>query len=173
MHHHRYYLSGETSGFNLALCEAVCCKALKLDFWFPILYCKVVKAFTFGIPMIQLYKQGITVIFKSSLIAREKHLSTLCFILCHCSVDDLTNPVGKLQELVTRLGLRRPQYEADVETGPAHDRRFIISVTVGEYTKQGWSSVNKFLPLLVCYLLKVKIVGNEIHQLSDHRFYNK
>lgn len=54
------------------------------------------------------------------------------------SVDEVTNPVGQLQELVTRLGLRRPQYEADVETGSANDRRFIISVTVGDYTKQGW-----------------------------------
>ncbi|PIK62433.1 putative RISC-loading complex subunit [Apostichopus japonicus] len=53
------------------------------------------------------------------------------------SVDEVTNPVGQLQELVTRLGLRRPQYEADVETGSANDRRFIISVTVGDYTKQG------------------------------------
>lgn len=53
------------------------------------------------------------------------------------SYDDLSNPVGQLQELVTRLGLRRPEYEEVAEMGPAHDRRFVISVTVGEYTKKG------------------------------------
>ncbi|XP_072179639.1 RISC-loading complex subunit tarbp2-like [Diadema setosum] len=47
------------------------------------------------------------------------------------------NPVGKLQELVTCLGWRKPEYEAVDESGPPHNRRFVVAVTVDKYKEQG------------------------------------
>ncbi|XP_022085279.1 double-stranded RNA-specific editase 1-like isoform X2 [Acanthaster planci] len=50
---------------------------------------------------------------------------------------DPPNPVGQLQELVTFLGWRRPEYDEIEETGPPHDRSFVIGVTVGKFKEQG------------------------------------
>ncbi|XP_041478590.1 RISC-loading complex subunit tarbp2-like [Lytechinus variegatus] len=47
------------------------------------------------------------------------------------------NPVGELQELVTLLGWRKPEYEALEESGPPHNRRFVIAVSVDKYKEQG------------------------------------
>lgn len=47
------------------------------------------------------------------------------------------NPVGELQELVTCMGWRKPEYEALEESGPPHNRRFVISVSVDKYKEQG------------------------------------
>ncbi|XP_038045270.1 double-stranded RNA-specific editase 1-like isoform X2 [Patiria miniata] len=50
---------------------------------------------------------------------------------------DTPNPVGELQELVTYLGWRRPEYDEIEETGPPHDRSFVVGVTVGKFREQG------------------------------------
>ncbi|XP_072028451.1 double-stranded RNA-specific editase 1-like [Amphiura filiformis] len=47
------------------------------------------------------------------------------------------NPVGELQELVTYLGWRRPEYEEEEESGPPHDRQFTIKIKVGKFEEQG------------------------------------
>ncbi|XP_071803827.1 double-stranded RNA-specific editase 1-like isoform X2 [Asterias amurensis] len=52
------------------------------------------------------------------------------------SVDN-HNPVGELQELVTFLGWRKPEYNEIEETGPPHDRSFVVSVTVGKFEEKG------------------------------------
>ena len=47
------------------------------------------------------------------------------------------NPVGELQELVTYLGWRRPEYDEEDESGPPHDRQFTIKIKVGKFDEQG------------------------------------
>ncbi len=47
--------------------------------------------------------------------------------------EENTNPKGHLQELIQSFGAELPIYQIEQETGPAHDRRFVASVTWMEH----------------------------------------
>ncbi|XP_033099405.1 RISC-loading complex subunit tarbp2-like [Anneissia japonica] len=50
---------------------------------------------------------------------------------------DASNPVGELQELVTYLGWRKPEYEECEEKGPPHAKEFTISIQIGTFIEKG------------------------------------
>lgn len=69
------------------------------------------------------------------LAKTERDFNEALFCSLARSLKD--NPVGELQELVTCMGWRKPEYEALEESGPPHNRRFVISVSVDKYKEQG------------------------------------
>ena len=63
----------------------------------------------------------------------ERHV----FQTLETSEADLTNPKGALQEYAQKEGFGIPEYSVVEESGPDHDRRFKVQVTVSTFVFRG------------------------------------
>ncbi|XP_071957659.1 RISC-loading complex subunit tarbp2-like [Antedon mediterranea] len=72
--------------------------------------------------------------------------------------QDASNPVGELQELVTYLGWRKPDYEECEEKGPPHAKEFTMRIQIGSFEEKGIAKSKRLAKRLAAsqMLLRIK-----------------